>query len=385
VTENGPEDSETPPEHAGSTREVRRPQRGSVATANGPPLGQQRMVRAGAYAWSFIGLFGVLVIGIYLLDLFRLVAVPLVIALFPAALLTPFSGRLKSWGWPPMVAALTVVTTFVVAVLGLLGALAWLIIGELEDLVATLEEAYQDIANWVDQRFGWELPSIDDLVDQVQDWAMGLDIGGTAPQVAFTTLETLSGILLGLIALLFYLKDGERIAEAALRVVPRRARGGFAEVFDRVWATLGGYFRGQIVVAAVDAVFIGLGLFVLGVPLAAPLALLVFFGGLFPIVGAFTAGAVAVLVALADGGLGLAIAVLILNVAVQQIEGNVLEPFIVGRAIRLHPLAILVALTAGAVTLGILGAFLAVPVAASVVRAIGYVLERDPEIDLQPP
>ena len=128
--------------------------------------------------------------------------------------------------------------------------------------------------------------------------------------------------------------------------------------------------------------FIGLGLLLLGVPLALRLAVLVFFGGLFPIVGAFTAGAVAVLVALADGGIGLALAVLALNVVVQQLEGNLLEPLIVGRATQLHPLVILGSLTAGAVTSGILGAFLAVPIAASVVRAVTYVLERDPELEI---
>lgn len=122
-------------------------------------------------------------------------------------------------------------------------------------------------------------------------------------------------------------------------------------------------------------------------PLALPLTLLVFIGGLFPIVGAFTAGAVAVLIALADGGIGLALAVLVLNIVVQQVEGNVLEPLVVGRATQLHPLAIIVALTAGAVTLGILGAFLAVPIAASVARAVGYLREdvHDPVADEMAP
>jgi putative heme transporter len=150
-------------------------------------------------------------------------------------------------------------------------------------------------------------------------------------------------------------------------------------VGDRVWYTLGAYFRGQLIVAAVDAFFIGLGLFLLGVPLALPLALLVFFGGLFPVVGAFTAGALAVLVALADQGLIVALLVLALNVAVQQAEGNLLEPLIVGRATKLHPLAVLVALTAGAVTFGILGAFLAVPVVASLNAGLGFLFTRDME------
>lgn len=358
------------------------PPGGPTMRAESRPLGQHRLVRAGAYAWSLLGVFGVIVVVVLLLGMFRLVIVPLVIALFPAALLSPFSAKLKSWGVRPFLAATFVVFIFLVGTIGLLAALVWLIVGEFEDLLDTLEVAYDDVAAWIDETFGWTPPSIDELIERVTDWATSLDYTETASSVAFTTLEILTGLLLGLIALFFYLKDGDRIAGVALQLTPRRVRGDVAEVFRRVWETLGGYFRGQILVALVDAVAIGIGLFLLGVPLALPLALLVFFGGLFPIVGAFTAGAVAVLVALADGGIGLALAVLVLNVAVQQLEGNLLEPLIVGRATRLHPLLVLAALTAGAVTLGILGAFLAVPVTASIVRAVSYVLERDPELDL---
>lgn len=358
------------------------PPGGPTMRAESRPLAKHRLVRSGAYAWSLLGIFGVLVVLVFLLDMFQLVVVPLVIALFPAALLSPLSSKLKSWGVRPFLAAMFVVFIFFVGTLALLGALIWLIAGEFEDLLETLEVAYDDVAEWIDQTFGWAPPSIDELIDRLTEWGAGLDYTETASTVAFTTIEVLTGVLLALIALFFYLKDGERITGVALQLTPRRIRGDVAEVFRRVWDTLGGYFRGQIVVALVDAVAIGIGLFVLGVPLALPLAVLVFFGGLFPIVGAFTAGAVAVLVALADGGIGLAIAVLVLNVTVQQLEGNLLEPLIVGRATRLHPLLVLASLTAGAVTLGILGAFLAVPVTASIVRAVSYVLERDPELDL---
>jgi putative heme transporter len=355
----------------------------TMRAVTAPQLAQHRLVRAGVFAWSIVGLCVVVVLFVMVLGSFRLVVVPLAIALFPASLLSPISAWLKARRWPPMLAAATVVVGFLVAMLGVLGVLAWLIAGEFSDLVATVEEAYADIRAWVDEQFGWNFPPVEELVENVENWASGLDVGSTASSVAFTTVEVLTGILLGLVALFFYLKDGDRIVGVALQVTPERLRDDVAEVLRRVWATLGGYFRGQIIVAAVDAFFIGLGLVLLGVPLAFALAVLVFFGGLFPIVGAFTAGAVAVLVALADGGVGVALAVLVLNVTVQQLEGNLLEPLIVGRATRLHPLLVLVALTAGAVTLGILGAFLAVPVTASVVRAVSYVLEREPALDVQ--
>nr|MBA2578793.1 AI-2E family transporter [Euzebyaceae bacterium] len=157
---------------------------------------------------------------------------------------------------------------------------------------------------------------------------------------------------------------------------PRRARADAEAIGARVWFTIGAYIRGQLVIAVVDAVLIGLGLWIVGVPLALPLAVLVFFGGLFPIVGAVAAGIVAVLVALATGGLTSALIVLAIVVAVQQVEGHLLAPIVLGKATELHPVAVIAALTAGAVLLGVLGAFLAVPIAASATRAVGYLRTR---------
>ena len=347
-------------------------------------LSDHRLARAGVFAWATIGLILLLLAAITVLDRFMLVWVPLVIALLPAALLSPVSERMKARGLPPALVAAVVVLAFLFGFIGLLIALGWLIANELTDIVDTLQEAYTDISEWIDDTWGISLPEVDELLDDIQEWAMDLDIGDSAQQAASMTVEVISGLLLGLVALFFYLKDGDRIAQFVLDITPHRIRDDMAEVGRRLWSTIGGYFRGQIVVAAVDAVAIGIGLVILGVPLAAPLALLVFFGGLFPIVGAFTAGAVAVLIALADGGLVIALAVLVLNIVVQQAEGNLLEPLIVGRATQLHPLAILAALTAGAVSLGILGALLAVPALACVVRVTGYVLEKDGERNISP-
>lgn len=346
-------------------------------------LTENPVVRWGAVAWAALGLIGGFVLVALLLAELKLVAVPLVLALFPAALLAPLSERLRR-RVPDAVASLVVVVGFLVALVGVLGTLGWLIAGELTSVVDTLEESYDDVREWTDDTLGVELPALDDALDRVREWAEGEDgLGQRAGSAAATGLEVASSLLFGIVALFFYLKDGDRIGAFLRDLFPTRARGDVDEIGRRVWYTLGAYFRGQLIVAAVDAVFIGLGLVLLGVPLALPLTILVFIGGLFPIVGAFTAGAVAVLIALADGGIGLALVVLALNVVVQQVEGNVLEPLVVGRATQLHPLAILVALTAGAVTFGILGAFLAVPVAASVARVVGYLRDevRDPVAD----
>jgi predicted PurR-regulated permease PerM len=145
-----------------------------------------------------------------------------------------------------------------------------------------------------------------------------------------------------------------------------------------VWWTLGAYFRGQLLVAFFDAVLIGLGLLLLGIPLALPLTVLVFLGGLFPIVGAFVSGLLAVLVALASDGLTTALLVFALVVAVQQAESNLLEPLILAKVIALHPLVVILSITAGVVSFGILGAFLAVPFAAAVARIVDMVRGRTP-------
>ncbi|MEX2660074.1 MAG: AI-2E family transporter [Acidimicrobiales bacterium] len=335
----------------------------------------QTLRRAALLTWTLVGIVGLLWAGLIVLDTIRLAVVPLVLALFPAALLSPLADRLKR-RLPDAAAAAIVLVGFVTLLGGTLWLLGWLIAEEVPAMVDALEEAYTDVGTFLSNRFDITIPDLDEALERIEERAGESDVGEAGRTFAFTTLEVLSSFLLILVSMFFYLKDRGRMFRFLVELAPVPARGHVAEVGHRVWETLGGYFRGQLVVAAVDAVFIGLGLLVLGVPLALPLAVLVFFGGLFPIVGAFTAGALAVLVALADGGLPAALAVLVLNIAVQQLEGNLLQPVVVGRVTRLHPLVVLTSLTVGAVTLGVLGAFLAVPITASIARAAGYVLEQ---------
>jgi predicted PurR-regulated permease PerM len=357
------------------------PRGDSPNEARGPLL-TRPLVRAGILAWSLVGIGVVLWATAQVGATISLVIVPLVIALFPAALLSPAAQGLKRRGLRPALAAAIVVVGFIVGLVGIVALLGTLIAGEMDQVFQSIREAYADIRGWADDALQVSIPDFDEAIDQVQDWATGEDgLRAGAGSAATTAVEALSSLLLGAVALFFYLKDGERIATYLLGLVPARHRADTAEVADRVWYTIGAYFRGQLIVAAVDAFFIGIGLVLLGVPLALPLAGLVFLGGLFPVVGAFVAGGAAVLIALADRGLGVALAVLAVNVIVQQAEGNLLEPLIVGRATKLHPLVVLTALTAGAVTFGILGAFLAVPLAASVVRAVGYFVERSGDLE----
>ena len=344
-------------------------------------LNRQRVIDGGLLAWALIGFVVVVWVVFQALSALSLVLVPLLIALFPAALLAPASTWLMRRGLPPSAAAAAVLGLFLVAFVGLLVLVGWLIAEELAGLTASVEEGYAEIQRFAMDRFELELPPIDELLDQLEAWAMGADgpVGDTraVTGAATATLEAVTGVLLGVVALFFYLRDGDRIARWLAGLFPPRLRDDVSEINGRVWFTLGAYFHGQLSVAAIDALFIGIGLFALDVPLALPLSVLVFIGGMFPVVGAFTAGALAVLIALADQGPLIALAVLGINIAVQQAEGNLLAPLIVGRATKLHPLAVLVALTAGGVTFGIVGAFLAVPVVASLNAGLRYVVDKD--------
>jgi putative heme transporter len=150
----------------------------------------------------------------------------------------------------------------------------------------------------------------------------------------------------------------------------------------RAWVALSGFVRGTATIALIDAVAIGIGLAIVGVPLVLPLAVLVFLGAFIPVIGAFFSGLIAVLVALASGGFVTALIVLAIVFGVQQVEGNVLQPTIMRRAVALHPVVVLAALTAGGVLAGIIGAFLAVPVAA-VLSAVGNELRLRHEADVR--
>ena len=343
------------------------------------------LVRAGFYAWAVMGLaavaFGLLLIVAEL----RLVIVPLLLALFPAALLAPVVGWLRERGFRPALAAIT-------ALLGSIAALSLVVrfiiaraIDEAPRLTESVIQGWEDLQAFLETGpFGIDPDWILESIEAVQRQVVNADIIRTGVLgVAEAVAEILAMLVLLLVVLFFFLKDGARIASWLRDLFPRTARHDVHEMGIRAWTTIAAYIRGQLLVALVDGVFIGIGLAILGVPLALPLGVLVFFGGLFPIVGAVVTGFVAVLVALADGGPWIALAALGIVVAVQQLESNVLAPMVLGKATALHPLAVLTSLTAGAILLGVLGAFIAVPIAASLARGLGYLRGRS--ADRPPP
>jgi predicted PurR-regulated permease PerM len=222
--------------------------------------------------------------------------------------------------------------------------------------------------------------AVDSAINSIQGNAQ--NIAGYALSGASAVGSSLLNLLLALLLCFFFLKDGPRWVPWLSAQTGPTAAPHVAALSYKTWSTLSEFIRQQALVGFIDAFFIGLGLWIFDVPLVIPLAVLTFFGGFIPIIGAFVAGAFAVLIALVDEGLTVALIILGIVVLVQQLEGNVLQPLIQGRGLNLHAAVVILAVTAGSSLAGIIGAFLAVPVAA--LLAVVYRYVRDELDDRQP-
>jgi predicted PurR-regulated permease PerM len=336
--------------------------------------------RVGRIAWAVVGVLLVLLALAKVVAAVSLVVTAFVLALFPAAVLAPAATWLKARGVPAALAALLLVVGLVGSVVAMVRLLVPRFAAELPDLADTASQGLQTLRQWLeDSALPVDLRQVEDAARRAVEQVASGDLVGRGLDAAMVVVDVVTGTVLALVVLFFVLKDGERLWVGVADLLPERARAHADAVARRVWWTLGAYLRGQLLVALFDAVFIGLGLWLLGVPLPLSLAVLVLIGALFPIVGAFVSGLLAVLVALAANGLTTALLVLLLIVAVQQVEGNLLQPIILSKVIALHPLLIILSITAGALALGVLGAFLAVPLTASAARIVDYVRGRQPD------
>lgn len=292
------------------------------------------------------------------------VLIPIATAVLLASLLEPVARRLIRIGCPRWLAAMLLL----IGSLGFLGGLVTLTINALitgaGDLGGTLRNAIDTIRDWlVRGPLHLSQPQIDaatgDLVGLVTSQTERILGGATATAAAVGAF--LAGLVLTVFVLYFLLYDGERIWRQLLRGCPARLRSTVDLSGRSAFRALGAYTRATLVVALVDAVAIGIGLAIIGVPMVIPLASLVFLGAFVPYVGAFISGFVAVLVALVSGGPVAALLVLALSVGVQELEGDVLQPFLLGKMVRLHPLVVILAIAIGVVLAGIVGALFAVP------------------------
>ncbi|MFG1953109.1 AI-2E family transporter [Micromonospora sp. NPDC048830] len=324
-----------------------------------------------AVVWS--ACLVVVVAGLYLLGkiaaLLAPLAVALAAALFLTALLDPALLLLRRLRLPPAPAALLTVLLLLGVLVGV-GVLVWnLTASQFGELSGELGQGLERARDFVTST----LPVSDEQLDQLVRQARQA-FGGSDPVGGVRTAAEVAGFaLFALVLLFFLLKDGRSMWRWTLRRMTGPNRQVVAEAGRVGWRTLGAYSRGTMIIAAIDAIGIGVSLALLRVPLALPLALITFLGGFVPIIGATLAGAVAVLVALAAKGPGVALLTLAAVIAVQQIEGNLLEPLVMKRQVRLHPAVILIAVTAGTLIAGIAGAFVAVPITAVAYRVVDTV------------
>lgn len=309
-----------------------------------------------------LGLTALLVIVLVRL---RLVVVPILIATLLAAAISPLVEVLHRRGLPRALATWAAL----LAGISVIGGVGWVVVAGVRDEWGELaRQASEGVAELEEFITSGPLPIDQAQLEQaraaVVELASGEQVRTGAVAGATVAAEAVAGIFLAAVILFFLLKDGPRIWDFMLRPLSGDRLDRVRRVGDRAVDVLGGYVRGTATVALVDAVIIGVALAILGVPLALPLALVVFLGAFIPLVGATVAGLLAALVALVANGPIIALIVVGVVVAVNQIEGDVLAPIVLGRAVSLHPLAILLALTAGTILGGVIGALLSVPLAA---------------------
>ncbi len=315
------------------------------------------------------------------------IILPVLLALLVSTLLYPVADRLHRWGVPRAAATALVVLAFVAATLVILTYMATSVVSQVTDVASRASDGLVQVKDWMT---GPPLNLSDSQLEAVVD-AITSRLQDAASSIAsgvFTGVSAVGNVVINAVLVLvlsfLFVKDGHRFLPWAQAVLGDRAGGPLCEVLGRCWRTLGAFIRTQVVVSFVDAVFIGIGLALLGVPLALTLATLTFFGGFIPIIGALIAGALAVLVALVTVGWGTALAVLALILVVQQVEGNVLSPMLQGKSLGLHAAVVLLAVTAGGTLFGITGAFLAVPAVATAAEVLRYLSERiDDRLDQQ--
>ena len=262
-----------------------------------------------------------------------------------------------------------------VALVALLAGILWLVVGAVANQWSDLRDQALDGFDEL-QAYVQDLPFdiTDEQIQSVRDSVTGLlqsdAVSSGAIAGVSQTIDFVAGFFIMIVVLFFFLKDGPQIWEFLLRPFEGHRYQRGKRIGDTTVRTLGGYIRGTAIVAAVDAVSIGIGLAIVGVPLVIPLSVLVFLLAFIPLVGATVAGILAALVALVAVGPIEALIVIAIVVVVNQLEGDFLQPIVMGRTLRLHPLVILFALTAGTVLAGLTGAVLAVPIAASIWRAV---------------
>lgn len=335
---------------------------------------------AAAYSWRILLVVAMVGVLVFLVITFRYILVPFLVAILVAALLVPFVNFLMRHRWPKWLAILVAMLTTIGVITGLIVLVVLQVRAGFPDLQDKSLAAYESFKDWL-LTSPFQLSEsdingyLDELFAAIQRDSSAL-VGGIL-SVGSTAGHVLAGVLLALFATLFILIDGRGIWSWFVRLFPRRSRPAVGGAGEAGWITLTTFVKVQIFVAFVDAVGIGagawiLGLFFGGFPLVIPIAVAVFLGAFVPVVGALLTGALAVFVALVYLGPLPALIMLGIVLLVQQVEGHILQPLVMGTAVRVHPLAVVFAVAAGGFTAGIPGALFAVPTIAVLNVVVKY-------------
>lgn len=320
-----------------------------------------------AFAWRLLVIAGAIALFIWLVMLLKALVIPLMVGILITALLWPAFQLMRRARFPHWLA----IAVTVVGAIGVVVGLVWLVVWQVREQLADVQErtaaGIEDLKGFLlagplhltEADIDGYLEQLRSLITEQQDWLLS-----AAGAVTGTAAEVLTGTLLSLFILICLLADGNGIWKWALRLFPRKARPAVDAAARNGWDTVINYARTQMLVAAIDAVGIGIGAALLGVPMAIPVAVLVFLGSFVPIVGAVVTGAVAVFLALVYNGPWIALAMLGVVLLVQQLEGHILQPILMGSAVKVHPLAVVLVVAGGAMIARIPGALFAVPLAA---------------------
>lgn len=346
---------------------------------------------AAAWAWRFLVICGALLVILYLLDLFMVVTLPLAIALLLAALASPFVRWLRRLGLSRGVAGLVVLITGIAVVGSALWFVGQQIADGAQDMADSVVRGLEEVRVWLkDGPLNASESQINEYIKHAQDLVTEKSKDGAVVDQVTNVGATLSHLFAGffiiIFATYFFMADGERIWSWFVRLAPRGAREQIDSSGRVAWVSLTNFVRATVLIAIVDALGIMLVAKILGLPFVLAIGVLVFLGAFVPMVGATVAGGVAVLIALVDQGPWTALWMLLGVIAVQQIEGHGLQPFVMGKLVSIHPLGVIVSIAIGVLVAGVPGALIAVPLVA-VVNAVALHLAnegtaQDPAVEL---
>lgn len=332
------------------------------------------ILRVTAHAGCLVVVGWATSMALQLLGRLTLVLFPLAVALFATRALSVPAGWLRARGWRPAPAAAVTMLGAGLVVAGIVALIAPPMVDEFSHLGPTVEDGVTEVEDWLVEDSPLDLTrsdveeAEDDIVQRGRDALEGSQ--GQVTRGVRTAVSILAGLLLALILTFFALKDGPRVVGWLDERLPEGRRREVRAVALASWAALGGYLRGAAILGLVEAVVIGATMAIMGAGLVIPVMILTFAAAFVPIVGAIVAGVIAVLVTLAAGGLVPALVVGVVAICVQQLDNDLLAPWIYGRSLELHPVVILLSITAGTALFGFAGTVLAVPVTATVMSSV---------------